>query len=67
MGLELKQGFVDLEYSKVKQNFIDQLCTYETNQSAKFEPLPPRNSYSFWSLSTLGVTLMLMKAISLIV
>jgi hypothetical protein len=32
MGLELKQGFVDLEYSKAKQNFIDQLCMYETNQ-----------------------------------
>lgn len=25
MGLELKQGFVDLEYSKAKQNFIDQV------------------------------------------
>jgi hypothetical protein len=30
-GLELKQGFVDLEYSEAKQNFIDRLYMYETN------------------------------------
>jgi hypothetical protein len=29
--LELKQGFVDLEYSEAKQNFIDRLYMYETN------------------------------------